>query len=110
MKQGTGASASLAAILSAVGSLACCLPLGFVGAAGAAGAGALFAAARPWLWALSIALLALGFWQQRRATQCEVRGRTLGRALLCAAAAVVAGMILFPQQIAGFIADRLTWP
>jgi len=110
VKQGTGASASLAAIASSVASLACCLPFGFVGALGAAGAGALFDVARPWLWALSIALLALGFWQQHRATQCNAKGRTLGRALLCVAAAVVTGMILFPQQIAGFIADRLAWP
>ena len=107
MKPGTGASASLAAIVSSIASIACCLPFGFAGAIGAAGASALLPSAMPWLLSLSVALLALGFWQQRRAAQCD--GRGVGRVLLCLAAAVVTGMILFPQQIAGFIADRF-WP
>jgi len=55
---------------------------------------------------LSVVLLGLGFWQQHRAKQCAVRGRLLGNVLLWAALVVVLGMILFPQQIAGFIADR----
>ncbi len=47
-----------------------------------------------------------GFWQQRRAKQCGLRGRLLGNVLLWAAVVVMLGMILFPQQIAGFIADQ----
>lgn len=109
MKPGTGASASLAAIVSSIASIACCLPFGFAGAIGAAGASAFLPSAMPWLLSLSVGLLALGFWQQRRAAQCDVRRRGVGRVLLCVAAAVVTGMILFPQQIAGFIADRF-WP
>ncbi len=61
---------------------------------------------RPWLLGLSIVLLGFGFWQQYRARQCAVRGRLLGGVLLWAALVVFLGMILFPQQIAGFIADR----
>jgi hypothetical protein len=76
VKQGTGISASLAAIFSSLATIACCLPLGF------------------------------GFWQQQRTRQCAVRGRVVGTVMLWAAVAVVLGMILFPQQIAGFIADR----
>jgi hypothetical protein len=106
VKQGAGISASLAAILSSLATIACCIPLGFAAALGAGAASAFFTTLRPWLLGLSVVLLGLGFWQQRRAKQCAVRGRLVGQVLLWAALAVVLGMILFPQQIAGFIADR----
>lgn len=106
MKQRAGISAALAAILSSVVSIGCCLPLAFAGALGAGTASALFAALRPWLLVLSVVLIGLGFWQQHRAKQCTLRGRLLAKFVLCAAIVVVLGMILFPQQIAGFIADR----
>lgn len=106
MKQGTGISASVAAIFSSVATITCCLPLGFAAALGAGAASAFFVKLRPWLLGLSVVLLGLGFWQQHRAKQCAVRGRFLGSVLLWAAVIVVLGMILFPQQIAGFIADK----
>ncbi len=106
MKQGTGISASLAAILSSLATIACCLPLGFAAALGAGAGSAFFATLRPWLLGLAVVLLGVGFWQQQRASRCAVRGRVVGTVLLWAAVVVVLGMILFPQQIAGFIADR----
>jgi FtsH-binding integral membrane protein len=106
VKQGTGISASLAAIFSSLATIACCLPLGFAGALGAGAASAFFTTLRPWLLGLSVVLLGLGFWQQHRARRCAVQGRLVGTVLLWGAAAMVLGMILFPQQIAGFIADR----
>jgi len=105
VKPGSGISASLGAILTSLATLSCCLPIGFAAALGAGAASAFFTTLRPWLLGLSVALLALGFWQQHRAKQCSVRGRWLSRALLWAAVAVVAAMILFPQEIAAFIAD-----
>ena len=108
MKRGTGISVSLVAILSSVATISCCLPLGFAVALGAGAASAFFTTLRPWLLGLSVVLLGLGFWQQHRAKQCAVRGRLLGKVLLWAAVVVVLGMILFPQQIAGFIADRFS--
>jgi hypothetical protein len=105
VKEGTGVSASLVAILSSVATLSC-LPLGLAAALGAGAASAFFTTLRPWLLGLSVLLLALGFWQQHRAKQCGVRGRWLGNVLLWAAVVVVLGMILFPQEIAGVIADR----
>ena len=108
MKSGTGISASVGAIVSSLASLGCCLPLGFAAALGAGAASAFLTTLRPWLLGLSVALLGFGFWQQRRATQCAVKGRIVGQVLLVAAVAIVAGMILFPQQIAGFIADRFS--
>ncbi len=106
MKHGTGISASLAAILSSVATISCCLPLGFAAALGAGAASAFFTTLRPWLLVLSDALLGLGFWQQHRAKHCTVQGRLIGNVLLWAALVVVLGMILFPQEIAGVVADR----
>ena len=106
MKQGTGISASLAAILSSVATISCCLPLGFAAALGAGAASVFFTTLRPWFLGLSVVLLGLGFWQQHGAKQCALRGRWIGNVLLCAAVIVVVGMILFPQEIAGIIANR----
>lgn len=106
MRQGTGLSASIAAILSSVATISCCLPIGFAAAFGAGAASAFFTTLRPWLLGLSVALIGVGFWQQRRAKQCAVRGRMIGNVLLWAAVLVVVAMILFPQEIAAVIADR----
>jgi hypothetical protein len=108
MKQGTGISASLGAVLSSVATISCCLPLGFAGALGASVSSAFFTTLRPWLLGLSVVLLGFGFWQRHRAKQCGVRGRWIGNVLLWAAAVVVLGMILFPQEIAAIIADRFS--
>jgi hypothetical protein len=107
LKQGTGISASVAAILSSFASLSCCLPFSFAVALGTGAASAFLTTLRPWLLATSVGLIGLGFWQQRRATQCAVKGQIVGQVLLWAALAVVLGMILFPQQIAGFLADHV---
>ena len=104
MKPGTGVWASLAAIVSSLATIACCVPLGFAAAIGAAGVLLRF---RPWFLVLSIALIGVGFWQQRRAKQCAVKGRVLGQMLLWTAVAIILAMIVFPQQIAGFLADHL---
>jgi hypothetical protein len=61
---------------------------------------------RPYLLGLSVVLLAIGFWQQHRVERCSIRGRLVSKLLLWTAVVVVASMILFPQEIAGFIADR----
>jgi hypothetical protein len=105
-RQSTGISASLLAILGSVATIGCCLPIGFAAALGAGAASAFFTTLRPWFLALSVIFIAVGFWQRHRAKQCAVRGRWLGNLLLWAAVLVVTGMILFPQEVAGFIADR----
>jgi hypothetical protein len=107
VKEGTSISVSVGAILSSLASLSCCLPIGFAAALGTGVASALFTTLRPWLLGLSVVLIGFGFWQQRRATQCAVKGRVIGQVLLWVAVVVALGMILFPQQIAGFLADRL---
>jgi hypothetical protein len=108
MKQSLGISASFGAILGSLATMGCCLPLGFAGALGAAGASAFLQKFRPWLLALSIVLLGIGFWQQRRARLCSVKRSHLSAVLLWTAVVFVVAMIVFPQQIAGFIADHLS--
>lgn len=105
MKEGTGISASLAAIVSSIATISCCLPIGFVAALGAGTASALVTTLRPWLLGLSVVMLGFGFWQQHRAKQCAIRGRWVGSVLLWAAVAALVGMILFPQEIAALLAD-----
>lgn len=105
MRRGTGVLASVAAILSSFATIACCIPLGFAAALGVGAASAFFSTVRPWLLGLSVALLGIGFWQQRRAKQCAIKGRLFGAVLLWVAVLVVVGMILFPQQVAGLMAD-----
>ena len=108
MNQGSGVSASLGAILSSLATMGCCLPLGFAGALGAAGASAFLQKFRPWLLALSIVLLGIGFWQQRRARLCSLKRNYLSAVLLWTAVVLVVAMVVFPQEIAGFIADHFS--
>lgn len=104
--KGTGVSASILAILGSIATIGCCLPIGFAAALSVGAASAFVTRLRPWLLGFSIAFIVVGFWQQRRAKRCAVRGRWIGTVLLWAAVAVVLAMTLFPQQVAGFIADR----
>jgi hypothetical protein len=106
VKQGTGISVSVVAMLSSIATIGCCLPLGFAAALGVGAASAFSTTLRPWLLGLSVVSIGFGFWQQYRAKQCATRGRLLGSTLLWLAVIVVVGMFLFPQQIAGFIADH----
>jgi len=108
MKQGSGISASLGAIVSSLATIGCCFPLGFAGALGAAGASAFVQRFRPLLLGLSIVLLGIGFWQQRRAKLCSVKRNYFSALLLWTAVVFVTAMIVFPQEIAGFIADHLS--
>lgn len=107
MKRWTGATAPVAAIVSAVATIGCCLPLGFLGAVGAAGAGVLFTSLRPWLLGLSVVLLSFGFFQYFRGAQCGLKRSTVTVVLLWIATLVVLLLALFPQPVASFLADRL---
>src|SRR5262249_1911748 len=63
--------APVAAVISAVLSVTCCLPLGIPVAIGLAGFGVLMAQLRPWFMALSLALLAVGLVQLYRRRACQ---------------------------------------
>jgi len=106
--KGHGLSAPLLAILSSAAAIGCCLPIGFAAAIGMSAVSVFSTTLRSWLLVFSVALIGLGFWQQHRAKQCAVRRRWIGTVILWAAVVEVVGMTLFPQQIAAFIADKLS--
>jgi hypothetical protein len=56
-------AAPAAAIVAALATLACCVPLGFLGAVGLASVSIWAQALRPWLLGVSILLLCVGFVQ-----------------------------------------------
>ena len=97
----------VAAAVSALSTLLCCLPLGFAAAAATAGLSVALAALRPWLIATSVVLVAVGFVQVYRGRRsCGRRGRAT-LAILWTCAAVVLLVTLFPQVLATAVADFL---
>jgi uncharacterized membrane protein YidH (DUF202 family) len=96
--------APIAAALSALATLACCLPLGIAGAVGALGLSFALAALRPWLIGVAVLLLAFGFWQMYRGQRTCRRRSPLSLVLLSVSAAIVFAVIVFPQQIAELLA------
>jgi len=106
---------TFAAAISAVGSIlaaaTCCLPvLPFVLAAGTAGSAAFvssfISAFRPYLLGVSVLLIALGFYQSRRASQCNCKPSVLSQVILWLSALIVAITILLPQAFADLV-ERL---
>ena len=98
--------APLAAIVSFVSAVSCCLPVGTVfAAAGFAGAAAFLISARPYLMGLSILLLGAGFWQAYGASNCPVKRNRMAVFLLWTATGLLLLLFLFPQNIAGLLAD-----
>jgi hypothetical protein len=99
-------AAGLAAILSAIASLACCLPLALPAALGAVGASAIFAVLRPWLLAVSAALLIIGFVQLYRGGKSCRRRSIASVVVFWMAVGIFLAMFLFPQQVAGLLAGH----
>jgi hypothetical protein len=94
----------VAAVIAALSTLACCLPFGFLGAIGLAGASVWVQSARPWLLVCALALLVVGFIQLYRGRgQCKKRS-PVSVALFWAAVAIVLLVFLFPQVIASLVA------
>jgi hypothetical protein len=93
----------VAAVMAALTTLACCLPLSFLGA-GLAGAVAWTGAYRDRFLALAVILLVSGFIQiYRRRRQCSKRS-VASVALLWVSVALVLVIVFFPQVIASLLA------
>jgi len=100
--------ASLAALGSVVLASSCCLPLlPFLFAAGTAGSSAFFVRLRPFLLAISVLLIAFGFYQRWRAKQCQCKPNLVSTILLWLSAVVVVVFILFPQAVANLVANLM---
>jgi uncharacterized membrane protein YidH (DUF202 family) len=95
---------SVSAALSALSTLACCMPSGIAAAAGAAGLGVVAEPLQPGLVGLSIALLLVGFVQLYRANRTCRRRSPASVAVFLVSAIVVIGVLVFPQLVAGLLA------
>lgn len=94
----------VAAVVAALTTLACCLPLSFLGAAGLAGAIGWTGSYRGWFLGLAGALLVIGFVQiYRGRNQCGKRSR-VSVALFWISVVTVLLLIFFPQVIASLLA------
>ena len=85
--------------------MACCLPIGIAAGVGTAGLGVAIEPLRPYLLAISGALILFGMWQlYRRGASCDRRSRTSKTSLVVfwTCAAVVALIMVAPQILAGF--------
>ena len=74
-------------------------------AAGLAGTSAFLSEVRPYLLIGSILLIAFGFYQARRARQCNLRTSVVTKILLWISAAFVLVSVFFPQIMANAIAN-----
>jgi hypothetical protein len=97
--------APLAAVIGALSTLVCCLPLSIAAAAGAASLGVALEPLRPWLLGSSIALLGIGFVQLYRAKAACQRRSPVSTVVLLFSATMVLAVVLFPQVVASFLAD-----
>lgn len=102
-------AASVMAILSVLSSLACCLPIAFLAAFGAASAGAVFATLRPWLLVLAAILLVIGFVQLYRGGKSCRRGSIASLAVFWMAVIIFLAMLFFPQEVAGLLAGHFAF-
>ena len=99
--------APVAAALTALTTLACCLPLGFATAAAMGSLSLVVAEHQSWFLGASVVLLAVGAVQLRQAQKACARRRSGPRLVLCLSATIVVLVIFFPQQIAGIVADLM---
>jgi hypothetical protein len=95
--------APAAAIIAALATLACCLPLGFLGAVGLASLSLWARQYSRWLLLASIAFLGVGSVQLYLRKSCTTRS-TASLVLFWTAVVIVILVALFPQLVATLIA------
>ncbi len=99
--------APVAAAVTALTTLACCLPVGIAAAAATASLAAVVSAYRAVFLVASAALLVVGIFQLNRAhRQCSTRNRG-SQAILAICGTIVLLVALFPQVLAAMIAAWL---
>jgi hypothetical protein len=96
-------TAPAAAIVAALSTLACCVPLGFLGAVGLASVGVWAQHYKLWLSLASVGFLCIGLVQLHFRKSCTKRS-TASLVLFWTAVVVVVLVTLFPQLIASLIA------
>jgi FtsH-binding integral membrane protein len=106
MKHGEKVAPVMAAVTS-VATLACCLPMGFAAAAVTASLSMAVAAYQPWFLGASVVLLLVGGVQLRQTQRtCGTRAHS-SLIVFGTSAVIVVLVVLFPDVIAGLLADWL---
>ena len=99
--------APVAAAVSALATLVCCLPVGIAAAAATASLGAVVSNYRSWFLGASAILLVIGIVQLTRVQRaCATRNRG-SMVILAVSGTIVLLVALFPQVLAGLLADWL---
>lgn len=93
----------VAAVVSAILSMACCLPFALPAALAVAGVSVLLDTLRPWLIGASLILLGVGFVQLYRQRACGRRSRG-SVVLLGIATLIVLSFAFAPQVVASLLA------
>jgi hypothetical protein len=98
-------AAPVAAALTSLATLVCCLPMGLAAAAATASVSMVVATYQRWLLGASVVLLMVGLVQLQR-VQRTCATRPYGSiAVFGVSAIIVAVVVLFPQVVAGIVAD-----
>jgi len=107
MKKAVTNASALGALTASLATIGCCLPPAIAGAAGFAALAALPTALQPWLLLISLGLLLVGVVTAYRGVRCGMKPSKWNWILLSLAGVVLIVTALFPQLIAGFVADYL---
>jgi hypothetical protein len=95
----------VAAALTSLATLVCCLPMGFAAAAATASLSIVVATYQRWFLGASVILLFVGLMQLHR-VQRTCTTRPYGSMVVFGVSAVIVLMVvLFPQVLAGIVAD-----
>lgn len=95
----------VAAALASLATLACCLPIGFATAAATASVSMVVATHQRWLLGASVVLLMVGMVQLQRARRTCATRPYGSIVVLAVSTVIVVLVILFPQVVAGVVAD-----
>ena len=99
--------APVMAAVTSLATIACCLPVGFVAAAVTASVSMAAAAYQPWFLGVSVLLLLVGALQLRQTQRTCDRRSYSSFIIFGSCAVIVVLVVLFPQVIAGLLADWL---
>ncbi len=94
----------VAAVASALATLACCLPLGIAGAVGALGLSVALASLRPWLIGFAVILLGVSVFQIYRGQRSCRRPSRLSLTVFGLCTVIVLAVMVFPQKVAELMA------
>ena len=97
-----------AAAVTALATFLCCVPTTFAAAVATTSVGLFVADYQGWFLTASVLLIVIGAWQVRAARRsCSTTRRRVSAILLGVSAVIVVATVLFPQVLAGFMADWL---